>query len=210
MRQNGGVSSKAEPPRTGRTRDAEATRAGLLRAARRRFAVLGYDRTTTRDIAADAGVNVSLIARYFGSKDGLFAAVVEDSPQVLDDQPAPTPESLVESMIANLAPDAWPEFGHEHPLLLLLRGGGIDEERVGGLRREGLVASIDRMEQVLVDPPADPATARLRAELLFALLSGVTLLRSLIPGEPLQSADPDVLRAELGRLVRAIAGGDAG
>jgi AcrR family transcriptional regulator len=58
------------------TRDAEATQARLLMAARRHFASNGYDRTTVRDIAAEAGVNVALINRYFGSKDELFARAV--------------------------------------------------------------------------------------------------------------------------------------
>ncbi|MEI5674884.1 MULTISPECIES: TetR/AcrR family transcriptional regulator [unclassified Nocardioides] len=189
-----------------RPRDAEATRAALLRAARRRFTVLGYERTTTRDIAADAGVNVSLISRYFGSKDGLFAAVVEESSDVLDDGSDLAPDAIVESMIASLAPDAWAEFGHEHPLLLLIRGSGAGEERVSGLRQEALIAVIDRLRRSWADPSLDPATAQLRAELLFALFSGVTLLRSLVPGEPLITRDVDLLRTELERLVRAIVG----
>ena len=49
-----------------RARNAAVTRAALLVAARSRFAELGYDATSLRDIAADAGVDAALVSRYFG------------------------------------------------------------------------------------------------------------------------------------------------
>ena len=48
----------------------------ILAAARRQFASYGYDGTGLRAIAALAEVNVALIGRYFGSKEGLFLAAV--------------------------------------------------------------------------------------------------------------------------------------
>lgn len=62
-----------------RKRDAEATRAAILEAAKDHFAKSGYDGAFLRDIAADAGVDAALINRYFGGKDGLFAAALKDS-----------------------------------------------------------------------------------------------------------------------------------
>jgi AcrR family transcriptional regulator len=62
-----------------RKRDAEATRAGILAAAKRHFARSGFDGAFLRDIAAEAGVDAALINRYFGGKDGLFAAALKDS-----------------------------------------------------------------------------------------------------------------------------------
>ncbi|HZC16460.1 MAG TPA: TetR family transcriptional regulator [Caulobacteraceae bacterium] len=64
------------PPRK---RDAEATRAAILEAAKARFARLGYDRTALRDIAAEAGADVALIKRYFGGKEALFTAALKAS-----------------------------------------------------------------------------------------------------------------------------------
>ena len=55
-----------------RRRDAQATRAAILEAARAQFARLGYDRASLRDIAAEAGGDVALIKRYFGGKEALF------------------------------------------------------------------------------------------------------------------------------------------
>ena len=64
------------------------TRAAIELAARRRFAELGYPRTTMRGIAADAGVDPRLITHFFGSKQELF--VVE-----LPFEPEPTFEALL-------------------------------------------------------------------------------------------------------------------
>lgn len=63
--------------KSARSRDAAKTRADLLAAARRRFGQDGYERTTIRAIAADVGVDSALVVRYFGGKQGLFAAVAD-------------------------------------------------------------------------------------------------------------------------------------
>src|ERR1700676_946736 len=55
-----------------RKRDAEATRAAILEAAKAQFALLGYDCAGLRDIASEAGADVALVKRYFGGKEGLF------------------------------------------------------------------------------------------------------------------------------------------
>jgi AcrR family transcriptional regulator len=64
------------PPRR---RDAEATRAAILEAAKVHFALSGYDRAALRDIAADAGADVALIKRYFGGKEALFTEALKAS-----------------------------------------------------------------------------------------------------------------------------------
>ena len=54
------------------TRDAQATRERLIGAARNAFSQHGFERTTVREIAGEAGVNPALINRYFGGKEQLF------------------------------------------------------------------------------------------------------------------------------------------
>ena len=49
------------------------TRRAILDAARSAFAAHGYDQTTIRGVAAAAGVDASMVMRYFGSKAWLFA-----------------------------------------------------------------------------------------------------------------------------------------
>jgi len=60
-----------------RPRNAEATRAAILQAARERFARESYDDVGMRDIAGDVGVDAALVSRYFGSKEDLFVAVLD-------------------------------------------------------------------------------------------------------------------------------------
>lgn len=66
-------------PAGSRKRDAEATRAAILEAAKTQFAVLGYDCTVLRDIAREAGVDVALVKRYFGGKEALFLEALNAS-----------------------------------------------------------------------------------------------------------------------------------
>lgn len=62
-----------------RRRDAEATRAAILQAAKVQFARLGYDCAVLRDIAAEAGIDVALVKRYFGGKEALFVEALRAS-----------------------------------------------------------------------------------------------------------------------------------
>jgi AcrR family transcriptional regulator len=66
---------------------AEITREKLLETACEAFWHRGYANVPLRDISKAAGVDVALIARYFGSKRGLFEAALEtafDWPEMLD------------------------------------------------------------------------------------------------------------------------------
>jgi len=65
-----------------RSRDAGRTRDLILRAGQKLFAQEGYTSTGIREIAAEAKVNSSLVTRYFGSKEGLLRASLEQLLQV--------------------------------------------------------------------------------------------------------------------------------
>lgn len=67
----------AEP--TPARRDPVQTRLNILHAATREFASFGFQGGRTERIAAEAGVGKRMIFHYFGSKDGLFAAVLEET-----------------------------------------------------------------------------------------------------------------------------------
>ena len=71
--------ARKTPPKTqdnppARPRRSDRTRAAILDAAQRLFAAHGYERTTIRDVAAEAAIDPSMVMRYFGSKDELFVA----------------------------------------------------------------------------------------------------------------------------------------
>ena len=65
------------PPEKPRLRDAEATRARILIAAKAEFAANGLGGARVDEIAEKARANKRMIYHYFGSKDGLFQAVLE-------------------------------------------------------------------------------------------------------------------------------------
>jgi TetR/AcrR family transcriptional regulator, regulator of cefoperazone and chloramphenicol sensitivity len=68
--------------------DGEASRQRLLLAALRLFAGQGFARTSIREIAAAAHVNVGAISYYFGDKQGLYrAAFTEPLGSARDDIP---------------------------------------------------------------------------------------------------------------------------
>ncbi len=68
---------KSGAPAT-RTRDPEGTRRKILAAALQEFVALGIDGARVDAIAARARVNKQLLYYYFGSKDGLFRAVLRE------------------------------------------------------------------------------------------------------------------------------------
>lgn len=56
---------------------AEETRRRILESAARLFARQGLGRTSVREIAAAANVNVALVSHHFGGKDKLYQACVD-------------------------------------------------------------------------------------------------------------------------------------
>jgi TetR/AcrR family transcriptional regulator, regulator of cefoperazone and chloramphenicol sensitivity len=67
-------SPAADTPRAQRA-DGEATRERLLWAGLQLFANQGFAKTSTRELAEAASVNVAAISYYFGDKAGLYRAV---------------------------------------------------------------------------------------------------------------------------------------
>jgi TetR/AcrR family transcriptional repressor of nem operon len=57
--------------------EAEPRRQELVRAAYRRLAEAGFEGLRTRDVAAEAGVNIATLHYYFPTKEALIRGVVE-------------------------------------------------------------------------------------------------------------------------------------
>ena len=66
-----------QSPATGAQGLVDDTRQRILQTAAQVFAEKGYARATTRALAAAAGVNEVTLFRHFGTKQNLFAAVIE-------------------------------------------------------------------------------------------------------------------------------------
>jgi AcrR family transcriptional regulator len=64
--------------RTASNDSGAATRGDLIAAGRTLFAAKGFDGTSVRALTALAGSNLGAVTYHFGSKRGLYAAVLED------------------------------------------------------------------------------------------------------------------------------------
>ncbi|MFI7612928.1 TetR family transcriptional regulator [Nonomuraea terrae] len=178
-------------------RDREATRTRLLEAARLRFAREGYDATSVRDIAGDAGVDATLIFRYFGSKKRLFDEVTADLPAGLPDGPE---EELVARMLRAVVFHDWTRYGGEHPLVAMLRSSAHDDARQR-IRREVCDTYVDALRDL-----AEGDDRELRAELLSAWLVGIGILRSVVTTPALAGASADDLAPHVEAVASALLG----
>jgi AcrR family transcriptional regulator len=65
------------------TRVSKATREKIIKAASRAFALNGYEGASIRTIVAEADVNQAAINYHFGSKEGLYRAVLQAAVRAL-------------------------------------------------------------------------------------------------------------------------------
>jgi AcrR family transcriptional regulator len=143
-----------------------ASRDRLLSAASELFADRGFDRTSAREIGERAGVDPTMIARYFGGKAQLFVAVLRtetDSPADLLD-----PERLSSLL------DRMDRHGPGPIIQSGIRPYG-DIEAQAAARAELQRRMITPLRERLAREGDEQAD--LRAELLVAAFVGVILSR---------------------------------
>jgi AcrR family transcriptional regulator len=170
-----------------RRRDAAATRAALLFAARTLMAERGVEGTSTRDVAAAAGVNQALVYRYFGSKEKLFAEAADVDSQA-DDLVANTPlADLPRVLLDHILGMA--EAREAADLASLV--AAANDEHVRTVIRERIEAAFSTRLAGRLDGP-DPA---LRAELFCALIVGVGFLRHKIGTKAMTAAHRETIVA---------------
>ncbi|MGW5612864.1 TetR/AcrR family transcriptional regulator [Streptomyces sp. NPDC003877] len=165
----------ADPGSGGARRRAEDTRGAILTAARERFATDGYDRATIRAIARDARIDPSMVMRYYGNKEGLFAAAVSIDLSMPDLAALPR-EDVGQALVTHFL-GMWEE---NEVLTALLRVGVTNS------------AGAERMQSVFRDqlvPVAravcpDPQQASTRAGLCAAQLLGLALARYVLRFPP--------------------------
>jgi AcrR family transcriptional regulator len=161
----------------------EGTRRAILGAARATFAARGYEQTTIRAVAARAGVDASMVMRYFRSKAGLFTAAVTMDLQVPDLHSVSASrrgELLVRHFVSR-----WEDPLRDDELIALLRTG-VTSETVA----ERLQAVLS---QLITEPIAALANERAaeRGTLIAAQLLGLALCRYILRFEPLASLPAD-------------------
>ncbi|MGM7647362.1 TetR family transcriptional regulator [Nocardia sp. JW2] len=170
-------------------RRSDATRAAILAAARARFAADGYAKATIRAIAADADIDPSMVMRYFGSKDGLFAAAAQIDLD-LPDLGAADPNTLGELLIRRFL-TIWED--NDNTVLLILLRTSITDDAVAERVREIFAAQV--LPAVLRF--GDPADAPRRAGLIVTQLLGLALCRYILRLPPVVALAPTRIVADI-------------
>lgn len=166
------------------------TRTQILEAAASLFFEKGYDGVTLRVIADAAGVDVALVSYYFGSKKGVFGAVLQltaNPAEMVGDMLHGDPRTLPRRLLAS-AVQTWDDPAAGPPLVALVRSAAEDEA-LATVVREGV-------QREIVDKVADRIggrDARKRASLLCSQMVGLIYARYVIRVEPLASMPGDEL-----------------
>lgn len=179
----------------------EGTRRAILGAARATFAARGYEQTTIRAVAALAGVDASMVMRYFRSKAGLFTAAVTMDLRVPDLRSVPASrrgELLVRYFISR-----WEDPLHNDELIALLRTA-VTSQTVA----ERLQAVLGQLVTEPIAALADERAAE-RGTLIAAQLLGLALCRYILRFEPLASLPADDVVAAVAPSVQRYLTGPA-
>jgi len=181
---------------TGAAKRSDRTKAAILRAAREKLAAEGYDRTTIRAVAAGAGIDPSMVMRYFGSKAQLFDAAL-DIDLRLPDLTAVPPEGLPRILVRHFL-DRWESDPADDALLVLLRSA-VTNEHAAARMREIFVAQVG---PALAAALGRELAAR-RAGLVSAQLLGLALTRYLLRLPAVTVLTPDEIEDALTAAIRA-------
>jgi AcrR family transcriptional regulator len=179
----------SEPP----PRRSDPTRARILHAARRRFAERGYEGTTIRAVAADAEIDPSLVMRYYGSKDGLFAAAADVDLRLPD--LSAIPRRTWGRRIVRHFFDRWYASG-DQTLALLLRAAASNEHAVRRLR--SIVET--QIATALRGGGADQPERR--ASLVASQMLGVAYSREILGISPIAAEPPEELIRIIGPTIQ--------
>ncbi|MBT2493052.1 TetR family transcriptional regulator [Streptomyces sp. ISL-96] len=155
-------------------RRSDATKAAILDAARERFAADGYERATIRAIARDAGIDPSMVMRYYGNKEGLFAAASEFDLRMPDvgqlTELGALPGRHVGAVLVGHFLDRWEA---DEVLTALLRVGvtnAAGAERIQAIFRE-------QLGPVAAGVCPEPREAPMRAALVASQILGMAVAR---------------------------------
>lgn len=172
-------------------RSSADTKAVILTAAREHFARSGYERATIRGIAADAEIDPSMVMRYFGSKEGLFAAAAQFDLE-LPDLAATADDELGRRLVAHFVA----RWERDEALVVLLRSAATN------------AAAAQRMSEIfsaqllpVIGGPGDFEAAR-RAGLIATQMLGLALCRYVLRLPPVVAMSPAELTDWLGPTVQ--------
>jgi AcrR family transcriptional regulator len=176
---------------------ADQTKAVILTAARERFAESGYEAATIRAIAADANIDPSMVMRYFGNKEQLFAAAAEFDlrfPDLSD-----VPRSDVGAAMVSHFLVRWEE---DDALIVLLRSATTNAEAAQRMKDIFAAQLLPALAKFL------PDDAPRRAGLIATQVLGMALSRYVLKLPPVVAMSREELIGWLGPTLQRYAVGE--
>jgi AcrR family transcriptional regulator len=203
------MQSRSPASRTGRPRSAAAD-AAILAATREALVDLGWSKLTLGDVATRAGVAKTTLYRRWAGKNEL---VVDAVAELFDELELPDRGSLaadIEGVVLQFASIlALPEA--RSGLMAVVAEATRDE----ALRERIRASVVDRQKRLVLEgrsraqsrgelpPEPDPASSARTVDLIFDMVAGAVVHRTLVSAEP---ADEEWVHRFTGVLLRGLAG----
>lgn len=185
-----------------------SSRDAVLSAAREQFSRKGYDAATVRAIAAEAGVDPSMINHHFGTKEQLFMAALE-SPVDPKDHIAEVlggPREGVGERLVMRVLTVWDSPAGAAGVAVLRTA--MQHEWSAALVREFILNRAINPLLAGLGVPGEEASWR--GNLVASQLSGLILTRYLIKLEPIASAPHAAVVQALGPTIQRYLTGAVG
>lgn len=184
------------------TRRSEPTRAAILASARNLLAQRGYQGTTIRAVAAHAGIDPSMVMRYYTNKEGLFAAAVDVDLHL--PQASRWPREQVGELLARHFVSIWEGDLHDEFITLLLRSATTNPTAAEQMRKLFQRQVVGLLRDLIGD---DPSMSQ-RAGMVSSQILGIALCRYVLELPPLVVMDPDTLVALVAPVLQHYLFGD--
>lgn len=178
----------------------DAARGRLAVAAQSLFASRGYEGTTLRAIAAEAGCDPALISYHFGSKRGLFAHVMTlalSPTSVLEAALPGDPSAVGERLLAHVM-RAWDQPEVSAPLGRLVQAAMTDDEVMRAFREYVDQEVMGRLVEYFGGPDATE-----RATALLTVVIGTIFARYVIKIPEIAQQPPGQFWAAVAPLAHA-------
>jgi AcrR family transcriptional regulator len=172
-------------------RSSEQTKAVILAAARERFAKSGFERATIRAIAADADIDPSMVMRYFGNKNQLFAAAADFDLQI-PDLSGVAPADIGASLVAHFM-NRWER---DEALIVLLRSSATNSDAAQRM------TEIFTGQLLPVVADVNPVAPERRAALIATQTLGLAVCRYVLQLPPIVAMSHDEIVAWVGPTVQ--------
>ena len=176
----------------------ERTKLRIQQAAAKLFASRSFETVSTRAIAKEAGVDAALIHHYFGSKEGLFQAVLNAAirPEQLEALVVSESSEDWGRQLVRAADKVWTSPAAP-ALKAVVRRVLVGHE---GMLREFVTRSL--LNRFLSHIKGPEPVRRIRASLIGSQMSGLVIARHIVGIEPLASLSTDEVADLIGPVLQ--------